>query len=112
MTSHLEEELVGWFKYAGVTGYTRQFRAIPGRRYSFDFAFIAARILVEVQGGVWSRGKSGHKSGRGIEDDTEKLNLAVIEGYRVLQVTGKQIKDGRAVNWILEALKGCQNGQE
>ena len=83
----------------------REYKAIPGENYRFDFAWPDHKVLVEVQGGTWMKGKSGHTSGRGIERDTRKLNLAVLAGWRVLQVTTKQVKCGEALSWIMEILK-------
>ena len=45
-----------------------------------------------------------HSTGAGITRDAEKASLAAIQGYRLILVTGKQIKSGHAINWIREAL--------
>ena len=90
--------------------YAREVLAIPAREFRFDFhctklGSTAQGILVEVQGGVWLKGKSGHSSGTGITRDCEKLSLAAVNGYRVIVVTPAQIKSGKAIEWIKEALK-------
>lgn len=66
---------------------------IPGRRFRCDFAWPAHRLVVEVQGGVWLP-KGGHTGGKAQIDDMEKLNLLTLAGWRVLQVTPKQVVDG------------------
>lgn len=83
--------------------YQREYKAIEGRRFRWDFAIEHLKILLEVQGGIWVKG--GHSSGSGIERDTEKLNLATVRGWSVLQVVRKQIEDGRALGWVQELIK-------
>lgn len=80
----------------------------PGRLWRFDFAMPAARVAVEVQGGIWSNG--AHARGAGIERDTEKAAHAAIAGWRLVPVTGRQIKSGQAVEWIKRALQGATKG--
>ena len=50
-------------KAAGIA-HEREAQVIPGRRYRFDFCL--GWLLVEVNGGVWAKGASGHSSGTGI----------------------------------------------
>lgn len=68
-------------------------RLVPGRRFSCDLVWPEARLVVEVQGGVWLR-RGGHTGGRAQIDDMEKLNLVQLAGFRVLQVTPQQVTDG------------------
>jgi very-short-patch-repair endonuclease len=84
--------------------FTREFLAIPERRYRFDFRLDGTNILVEVQGGVWMN-KAGHNTGAGITRDCEKFSLAVANGYKVMPLTPSQIKTGEALVWIEQALK-------
>lgn len=37
--------------------------------------------------------------------DCEKMALAMLDGWRVLRVTGTHVRFGRAIDWISEALK-------
>ena len=60
------------------------------------------RLLIEVDGGGYIRGR--HSRGSGIEADAEKQSAAAILGYRVLRVTPKQVEDGRALAWVKQAL--------
>lgn len=88
--------------------YVREVKCIPDRDFRFDFRCRnlenSEAVLVEVQGGVWLKGKSGHSSGTGITRDCEKLSLAAVNGYRVICVTPAQIKSGKAIEWIKAAL--------
>lgn len=57
-------------------------RSVPMRA---DFAWPAARVALEIQGGTWV--KSGHSSGRGIERDCIKALLAQSDGWALVAVT-------------------------
>lgn len=59
----------------------------PVRKWRFDFAWPNQRVAVEIHGGTFSRGKSGHTSGTGVQNDCEKMNAATVLGWRVLQYT-------------------------
>jgi very-short-patch-repair endonuclease len=72
---HLAPELVGWTRQHVI--------AATGRKHAWDFAFESSRLVIDVQGGIYAKGRSGH-SGASIEKDLEKLNLATCAGYRVL----------------------------
>lgn len=104
--SQLEAQLGYMIKAYGLPEPITQYRLpeLPGRKLAWDFCWPCERLLVEVNGSTWVS-NTGHTSGKGIERDTEKNNLAVLNGYRVLSVTGMQVKDGRAVQWIEQALK-------
>jgi hypothetical protein len=88
-------------KAAGIH-HEREVQVIPGRRYRFDFRL--GWLLVEVNGGVWAKGASGHSSGTGITRDCAKTAEAVVLGYTVMAVTPDQVKKGQALDWIQRAL--------
>lgn len=77
---------------------------IPGRRFRCDLVWQSARLVVEVQGGVWLP-KGGHTGGKGQIDDMEKLNLLQLLGYRVLQVVPKQVADGTLQRLLADAFR-------
>lgn len=99
--SHLEQSLFVLLKDQGLLkGATREFRFHPKRRWLFDFAWPELKVAVEVQGGIWLTGRSGHASGAGRARDAEKLNEATVHGWSLLEVTSNQIKNGLAIEWI------------
>ena len=101
--STLEIDLWTQLQLAGLTADAQtEYQALPGRRYRWDVGWASQRLLVEVQGGIWAKG--GHSSGVGLTRDIEKLNSAVLAGWRVLAVTACHIKSGQALIWIQEAL--------
>lgn len=81
-----------------------EFRALPDRQYKWDFGWPAYRLLVEIQGGTFSRKKMGHNSGSGLHRDYEKLNLAVLAGWRQFMFAEHHIRDGKALLWIQEII--------
>lgn len=79
-----------------------RFAELHGRKYAFDRAWPSDRIAVEIQGGIWNGG--AHARGTGITNDCAKLSLAAILGWRVLPVTGEQVRSGLALQWVEQAL--------
>lgn len=72
------------------------------RRWVWDVAIPAFRILVEVNGQIWRKG--GHNSGHGLERDYQKANWAVLNGWRQLSYSTGQVERGEAINDILLAI--------
>ena len=89
---------------AGLTGYVREYQAIPGRKFRFDFAFVRERLLIEINGGTYNGG--AHGRGVGINRDYIKNNLAVINNWRVLSFDTKQVKSGAALEVVEQFLRG------
>ncbi len=79
----------------------RELCPFPGRRFRYDFAWPDRLLAVEVDGGVWMRGK--HARGGGIERDCEKSVLGWEAGWRVMRVTPDLVQSGRALQ-ALEAV--------
>lgn len=102
--SELEDTFAMQLDSAGLTGYVREYRAIPGRKFRFDFAFIEPhRLLIEINGGTYNGG--AHGRGCGISRDYTKANLAVVHNWRVLSFDTKQVKSGAALE-VVEKLIG------
>lgn len=107
------EDLLAFQLKAAKILFEREFKAIPGRDFRFDFRAcsggfsvghpVVKPVLVEVQGGIWKKG--GHSSGVGITRDCEKFSLAAIYNYPLILVTPAHIKSGQALLWIEKALK-------
>jgi len=87
--------------------FEREYRFDPSRRWRFDFAFLEARIGVELQGGIFTgveygedgepRLKAGrHSRAAGMLKDFEKWNAAVELGWRVLVFGPPQVTGGEA----------------
>lgn len=92
-------------KQAGIIRPIEEYQAIPNRKFRWDFAWPECLILVEIQGGIWSSGKSGHSTGTGINRDCEKGNLANLASFCCLSFTSDQIRNGMALEQTKEALR-------
>ena len=96
--SDLEELLGQHIKLSGLPVPAREYRFHPRRRWRFDFAWPRYKVAVEIDGGIYNRGR--HVRGSGFERDAEKRNAAVMAGWRVLHFTPRHVKSGSAVQAI------------
>jgi very-short-patch-repair endonuclease len=101
--SELEAVLANRIAMAGLPQPETQFQFCPPRRWRADFAYPAAMLLIEADGGTWTAGR--HVRGKGFEADCEKTSTAASIGWRVIRVTREMIEDGRAVALIRRALE-------
>jgi len=84
-----------------------ELRFHPTRKWSADFAIPSAKLLIEIEGGVWSGGR--HTSGAGFVGDMEKYNAATCLGYRILRFQPKDCSAKRVTiikAQVLECLWG------
>ena len=93
--SGLEDLLALHIRQTGLPIPVRELVAVPGRRFRWDFAWPDHRLLVEVQGGTWAKG--AHSTGKGIQRDIEKLNIATLHDWHIFQFTGDDIRKGIAM---------------
>ena len=98
--SPLEDEFALQLRIAGIP-FEREYRAINGRKYRWDF--LVGSILVEIQGGTWTKG--GHSTGKGLHRDYEKNNAAVLAGWRVLYFDGEMVRSGAALGTVQSYLE-------
>jgi very-short-patch-repair endonuclease len=82
--------------------FEQEFKFHPGRKWRADFHLIDKRILVEVEGGIWSNGR--HTRGKGYIGDMEKYNAATMLGYQVIRFSTEQVKSGVAIGQILKLI--------
>lgn len=113
MSSNAELLLSVQLEQAGIP-FEREyaFAKEQGRRWRADFMVVDRRelaemqemenLLVEIDGGGYVAGR--HTRGEGFAADLEKLNAAVLLGYRVLRFTPAMVDDGRALAVIRQAL--------
>lgn len=100
--SELELLLLNRLMLARLPEPERQFKFCPTRGWRSDFAYPAARLLIECDGGAYVQGR--HTRGKGFEEDCVKLSTAAALGYRVIRVTRTHIQSGQAVELIRLAL--------
>lgn len=85
-----------------IDDYTLEHKFHPTRQWRFDIAFEWAKIAVEIEGGVFTRGR--HTRPMGFIADCEKYNAAALMGWKVLRIHAKTINNGKAVKMLVEAL--------
>lgn len=100
--SDLEASMLLHIRVNGLPEPLREYRFHPKRRWRFDMAWPDDRVALEVEGGVYTGGR--HTRGRGFQEDCVKYNEAALLGWTVLRVTGEQIDDGSALDWLRRAL--------
>lgn len=84
--------------------FEREYRFAPPRKWRADFALVEPRVLIEVEGGVWTGGR--HNRGKGFESDCFKYNAATELGWRVLRYSTGMVKSGEAIAQIMGMLAG------
>jgi very-short-patch-repair endonuclease len=89
-------------KREGIPLPVSEYRFNPDRKWRFDFAFVQHLVAIEVEGGVFTRGR--HMRGAGALKDMEKYNCAASMGWRLLRVTPKQLCDLQTIALIRETL--------
>ena len=100
--SNLEAEFIFLCNALGLPEPEREARFDPVRKWRFDFLWRAARLAVEIEGGVWMK-NGRHTSGKGYSGDAEKYNAAALAGYMVLRFTADMLHDGRAETTLNDA---------
>jgi hypothetical protein len=92
--SHLEESYYMQLARLEVPRPEREFKFHPTRKWRADFAWPERFLLVEIEGGVYSRGR--HTRGKGFETDMTKYNAATMAGYKLLRFSGGMVSSGEA----------------
>jgi very-short-patch-repair endonuclease len=80
-----------------------EYRFDPSRRWRFDLAWPEYKLALEVDGGIWIKGR--HTRGKGWLADTEKLNAAAVQGWRMLRCTPQQLATPDMIQTIREAIR-------
>lgn len=97
-----EEDMALHLRVHGIE-FEREYRFHPERKWRFDFAMPEAMLAVEIEGGVFVRGR--HTRGAAFVGDCEKYNAAVLLGWRVLRfVPDKHVDTGLAIEAVQRAL--------
>lgn len=84
--------------------FEQEYKFHPERKWRADFLITGTKILIEVEGGIWSGGR--HTRGKGYIGDMEKYNSAAMMGFTVLRFSTEQVKSGMALKQIELLIKG------
>lgn len=85
-------------------GFEQEYKFHQTRKWRADFLITGTKILIEVEGGIWSGGR--HTRGKGYIGDMEKYNSAAMMGFTVLRFSTEQVKSGMALKQIELLIKG------
>jgi len=80
----------------------REYCFHPTRKWRFDFAWPAARVAVEIDGGIHTKGR--HVRAAGFTSDCHKFNCAALLDWTVIRMTGEMVKDGTGILYLESAL--------
>jgi very-short-patch-repair endonuclease len=98
--SEAERVLHRLLRQSGLTGWsTNVWVTATGNRYCVDVLFAATALIVEVDG--WEV----HGSRSAFEDDRRRRNHLVLEGYRVLNLTWRQLVDDP--DWVVACVRAA-----
>ena len=89
---------------AGIIVPVPELRFAPPRRWRFDFGWPLERVALEVDGGIWSRGR--HARGSGLLKEHEKFNAAAARGWRIFRTTPQNVGNLALYRLIRLALRG------
>lgn len=97
----------------------REFRFATGvlsdkgrpRQWRFDFAWPAAKLAIEIDGGIFVGG--GHNRGLQFTGDCDKINTAIELGWRVLRYTTLSLREKpvQCVEQVLRVLDQSPSGK-
>lgn len=81
-----EIQMRNLLREAGIE-FVEEYQFMKQRKWRFDFVLkpVKTKIAIEVNGGIWIKGR--HNFGKSYEKDLEKINIAQITGWIVLQYT-------------------------
>lgn len=80
-----------------------ELRFKPERKWRFDWAWLAPMVALEIQGGIWTKGR--HTQGAALLREWEKLNEAAIMGWRILYCEPADVESGAVFEVLKRALR-------
>ena len=95
--------LLAQMQLVGISGFVPEHMFHPTRRWRFDIASEELMIAVEVEGGVWTRGR--HVRGSGFIEDAHKYCEAACLGWLVLRCPSDWVQTGEALRYVECAVK-------
>ncbi len=101
--SPLERQFATLWQMLGGPELEREYRFEPLRRWRADFAHLASRTLIEIEGGLYQQGR--HNRAHGYQADCEKYNWATMTGWRVIRLTSMMLTPDYVesiIQWVQE----------
>lgn len=97
--SKAEAELLLQLRATLIDPGVAEYRFSAPRRWRFDRAWPELRFAVEIEGVTGGQG-GRHQRIEGFNQDVEKYEAAMLQGWTVYRVTQQTVKSGRAVEVI------------
>lgn len=87
--AHVGAVFLGTLECFGIPRPEVEYRFHPKRRWRCDYAWPDYKVILEVEGGVWTGGR--HTRGAGFIGDMEKYNEAAADGWRLIRCTPSEL---------------------
>ena len=71
-----------------------EYRFHPKRRWRLDWFVPSVNIGIEIEGGIWTRGR--HTRPQGFLRDIEKYNMAALMGIQLYRINYQDLKSAKA----------------
>ena len=79
----------------------------PVRKWRFDYAIPEHKVALEVEGGIWTKGR--HTRPQGFLGDIEKYNAGTLLGWRIFRVTPDELYSNKTFNLLKDAISAQLN---
>lgn len=83
----------------------KELQFYKSRKWRFDYALPKYKIALEVEGGVWTRGR--HTRPQGFLGDMNKYNTATLCGWRVFRTTPGKLLSSDTLLLLKNAISGA-----
>lgn len=78
-----------FWQAVGLPAPEQEFKFHPVRKWRIDYAFVDQKLAVEIEGGIWSKGR--HTRPSGFIGDIAKYNALTENGWRLLRYPPNEI---------------------
>ncbi len=80
-----------------------EYRFHRTRRWRADFCWPEQKVILEIQGGIWTKGR--HTRGKALLGEWQKLNTAAGMGYRFIFCQPTALNRIETLDYIENAIK-------
>ena len=92
--------LVEWLKHENIGGYRREYRFHAIRDWRFDVAWPHLQFAIEIEGIRRKKeDATRHQRAKGFEEDCEKYEAALLDGWMVYRIPQTWIYQGERRIW-------------
>jgi len=85
-------------KALGIKKPETEYKFHPKRKWRLDYAWPDSKLAVEIEGGIWIRGR--HNRALGFLKDKEKYNALAHMRWHLLRFTPQEEKNGQAAQSV------------